>query len=386
MSEPSLPPAAADSAAILRGGRRTLRIVVAVLVLGIILSIVRNVFENRALATATMQMQTPTVVVMSAGTGAPPAQIELPGTIAAFNEAPILARTTGYVRRWNADIGARVGAGSTLVDIDAPDLDQELAQARASAAQARASLDLAKKASARWQELRAADAVSQQEADDRAGALAELDAAAKAATANVARLEELTRFKSVTAPFAGVVLRRNVEIGQLVSAGSGSPLYVVQQIDPVRVFVSVSQADAAQVKVGSAATIEVAEYPGKPFTGSVTRIAGALDPTSRTRLTEIDVPNHEGLLLPGAYAKVKLDGARATRGVLIQNSALLFRAEGPRMAVVGDGGKVSLRPVTLGNDDGKQVEVLSGVAAGERVITNPPDAIRDGDVVKVAAK
>lgn len=384
---PDLPhPSPAEASAILARGRRAMYVVAIALVVGAAFALVRNVLESRALAQAAANQQTPVVRVITAAPGGAAAAVELPGNISAFNEAPILARTTGYVRRWNSDIGARVAAGAVLVEIDAPDLDQELAQARASLVQARASLELAGKSSVRWQELRAADAVSQQEADDRAGALAELDAAAKAAAANVSRLEELARFKRVTAPFAGVIVKRDVEIGQLVSAGSGNPLYVLQQIDPVRVYVSVAQADSAQVRPGSAATISVAEYPGQPFTGTVTRVAGALDPATRTRLTEIDVANHDGLLLPGAYARVKLAGARTTRGVLVPNTALLYRAEGPRMVVIGDGDKVSLREVTLGEDNGKAVEVLSGVAAGERVVTNPPDALRDGDVVRVSAK
>jgi len=375
-----------DTAGILGHGRRALYVVVAVLVIGVVVSLVRNTIESHALAASAAEHLAPTVNVITAAAGGAAEPVELPGAISAFNEAPILARTTGYVRRWNAELGARVSAGATLVEIDAPDLDQELAQSRASLLQTRASMEVARKASARWQELRAADAVSQQEADDRAGSLAELDAAAKAAAANVSRLEELARFKSVTAPFAGVIVKRNVEIGQFVAAGSGNPLYVLQQIDPVRVFVSVSQADSPQVTPGVAATITVAEHPGRPFSGTVTRVAGALDPATRTRLTEIDVPNHEGLLLPGSYAQVKLAGARTTRGMLVPNTALLYRAEGPRMVVVGDDNKVALREVTLGADNGKEIEVLSGINAGERVVANPPDALRDGDKVRVNAQ
>ena len=210
-----------DTAGILGRGRRALYIVVAVLVIGVVFSLVRNTMESRALAMTAGEHQTPTVNVITAAAGGPAAQVELPGAISAFNEAPILARTTGYVRRWNAELGAKGAAGAPLVENDAPDLDQELAQSRAALLQTRASLEVARKASARWQELRAADAVSQQEADDRAGSLAELEAAAKAAAANVSRLEELARFKSVAAPFAGVIVKRDVEIGQLVSAGSG---------------------------------------------------------------------------------------------------------------------------------------------------------------------
>lgn len=378
------PPTSPADAAVLHRARTVLALAVAVLVIGALASLARNVIEARALAADTAARQAPSVRVLTAASGGDATEIELPGTISPFNEAPILARTSGYVRRWYVELGARVTAGEKLVDIDAPELDQELAQARASAVQARASLDLARKSSARWQELRRADAVSQQEADDRAGALAELEAAARAATANVNRLEELTRFKSVTAPFAGVIARRSVEIGQLVTAGAGDPLYVVQQVDPVRVYVSVAQSDVGNVRPGSTATITVAEQPAHPFPGTVTRIAGALDPATRTRLTEVDVANREGLLLPGAYAHVKLGRARATRGVLIPNTALLYRADGPQMAVVASGSRVALRAVTLGEDNGKEVEVLAGVSAGEQVIVNPPDGLRDGDPVRIA--
>ena len=370
----------------LRRGRRLLLGVAVVFVGGIVLAVGRNVLETRALAADAASKQTPVVAVAEAHATGEATAIDLPGTVSAFNEAALLARTSGYVRRWHGDIGQKVAAGTVLVELEAPDLDQELVQARASLAQARASADLAKATAARWAELRRSDAVSQQEADDKASAASELANAARAAEANVGRLQETTGFKQIRAPFAGVIVRRAVEVGQLVAAGSGAPLYLVQQTDPVRVFVNIAQADVGQVPAGARATIELAEHPGKPLTGTVTRVAGALDPASRTRLAEIDVPNHDGALLPGTYARVKLASARISRGVLVPNTALLFRAEGPRVAVVGAGSKVALHEVTLGADNGREVEVLSGIAAGDVVVTNPPDALLDGDLVRTVRK
>jgi RND family efflux transporter MFP subunit len=367
-------------------GRRLLTGVAVVFIGGVVIAVGRNILEARALAAETASRQTPVVAVTSAHATGEATAIDLPGTVSAFNEAALLARTSGYVRRWHAELGQKVAAGAVLVELEAPDLDQELAQARATLAQARASAELARATAARWAELRRSDAVSQQEADDKASAASELENAARAAAANVGRLEETAGFKQVRAPFAGVIVRRAVEVGQLVSAGAGTPLYVLQQTDPVRVFVNVAQADVGHVPVGSHASIEMPDRPGKPVTGTVTRVAGALDPASRTRLAEIDVPNRDGTLLPGAYARVKLASARAGRGTLVPNTALLFRAEGPRIAVVGSDSRVSLRAVTLGADNGKEVEVLTGVSAGDVVVTNPPDALVDGDVVRTVKK
>ena len=380
MSDPS-----ADAETLSRG-RRLLLGVAIVFAGGTVLSIGRNILESRALAADAAAKQTPVVAVATARATGEATAIDLPGTVTAFSEAALLARTPGYVRSWHAELGQKVAAGSVLVDLEAPDLDQELAQAKASLAQARASADLAKATAARWAELRRSDAVSQQEADDKASAASELDNAARAAAANVGRLQETSGFKQIRAPFAGVVVRRSVEVGQLVSAGSGTPLYIVQQTDPVRVFVNIAQADVGQVPAGSRVTIELPERPGKPVSGTVTRVSGALDPASRTRLAEIDVPNHDGTLLPGTYARVKLASARTSRGVLVPNTALLFRAEGPRMAVVGADSKVALHVVTLGADNGKDVEVLTGIAAGDVVVTNPPDALLDGDLVRTVRK
>ncbi len=375
-----------DDRAVLRRSRRLLLGVAVVLVAGILLSVLRNTAEFRTLAAETAAKQTPAVAIAVARPSAEGTPVEYAGSVKALNEAAVRARTAGYVRQWRADLGQRVAAGSTLVELDAPELDHELAQGRAQLAQARASADVARKAAARWQDLRQSDAVSAQEADDKAAAAAELDAAVRAAQANVSRLEELSNFKKVTAPFAGVITARSVEVGQLVAAGAGDPLYVLQQIDPIRVFISVAQADIARVPPGAAATIVVPERPGVELKGTVARVAGGLDPASRTRLTEIDVPNHDGQLLPGTYVRVRLADARHGRGVLVPNTALLFRAEGPRMAVYRDDGSVALREVTLGTDNGKEVEILSGIAAGDQVITNPPDALLDGDRVRVAKK
>lgn len=315
-------------------------------------------------------------------------ELELPGSVQAYTESPIYARTNGYLLRWYKDIGASVQKGELLADLDTPEVDQELSQAQAARQQMVAALDLARTSADRWRELRRTDSVSQQELDQKTSDYAQAQANMAAAEANVRRLQELESFKHVYAPFAGVLTRRNVDIGALVNAGnggSGKELFNLALIDPLRVYVSVPEADAPSMRVGMRAWIGLAEYPASRFGGTVVRTANAIDRNTRTLLTEVDVPNKAGRLLPGAYSQVHfnvpLNGSRLT----VPSSAMLFRSEGPSVAVVLPGDRVQLRPIVIGRDFGTSLEILQGIRASDRVVQNPPDSLESGQIVRVAA-
>jgi len=313
-------------------------------------------------------------------------ELELPGSVQAYTESPIYARTNGYLLRWYKDIGASVQKGDLLADLDTPEVDQELSQAQAARQQMVAALDLAHTSADRWRELRRTDSVSQQELDQRTSDYAQAQANMAAADANVRRLQELESFKHVYAPFTGVLTKRNVDIGALVNAGnggSGKELFNLALIDPLRVYVSVPEADAPSMRVGMRAWIGLAEYPASRFSGTVARTANAIDQNTRTLLTEVDVPNKAGRLLPGAYAQVHFDVPVNGRRLSVPSSAMLFRSEGPSVAVVGLGDHVQLRPIVIGRDFGTSLEILQGVRANDRVVQNPPDSLESGQVVRV---
>ena len=343
--------------------------------------------ESVALGSETAQLS---VVTVSAARPQPEpgsSELEVPGSVQAFTESPIYARTNGYLLRWYKDIGASVQKGDLLADIDTPEVDQEHSQAQAARQQIAAALDLARTSADRWRQLRKTDSVSQQELDQRVSDYSQAEANLAAADANVRRLDQLESFKHVYAPFAGVITRRNVDIGALVNAGnggSGKELFGLSDIDPLRVYVSVPESDAPGIRVGMPAWIGVAEFPATHFAGTVVRTANAIDATTRTLLTEVDVPNPAGRLLPGAYAQVHFRVPVGAGRLAVPSSAMLFRAEGPRIAVVGPGGKVQLRRIVIGRDFGTSLEILQGVGAGDRVIQNPPDSLEEGQVVHVA--
>jgi RND family efflux transporter MFP subunit len=331
----------------------------------------------------------PVVTVATVHRAAPQGELLLPGTVQAMREAAIYARGNGYVRRFHADIGARVRAGQLLAEIQTPEVDQELAQARASLGQVRAAYDLARSSLARWRSMVKDSAATRQELDEREAAFAAASANVAAAEANVRRLTELQSFGRVTAPFAGTLTARNVEVGQLVTAGQGPagsgarPLFVLAQADTGRVMISVPEGAAAQLRPGAVAEVLVrgveASVPGR-----VVRTAGALDPSTRTMLAEVDVPNTSGVLLPGMYAQVRLAVRSVTPGVLLPANALVVRSAGPQVALVRDG-RVHFVKVVLGRDLGTDVEVLSGLDDGATVVMNPSDEVTDGAPVRVAA-
>ncbi len=341
-----------------------------------------------ALAAETQRLSIPTVAVARPHLEQRTDELELPGNVQAYTESSIYSRTNGYLARWYKDIGSFVNQGDLLADIDTPEVDQELVQARAARQQTMAALELARTSADRWQHLRETDSVSQQELDQKLSDHSQAQANLAAADANVRRLEELESFKRIYAPFAGVITRRNIDIGALVNAGnggSGRELFALARIDPLRVYVSVPEVDAPAMRPGVPAFLEVAALPGSRFGGTVVRTANAIDANTRTLLTEINVPNPAGRLLPGSFAEVHFRIPQASRRLSVPSNAMLFRAEGPRLAVVGPDNKIQLRSIAIGRDLGTSLEILGGVGPGDRIVLNPPDSLEQGQVVRVGA-
>jgi RND family efflux transporter MFP subunit len=330
----------------------------------------------------------PFVDVVSPQASADAGEIALPGNTSAFNDTPIYARTSGYVKHWYVDIGARVKRGQLLATIETPELDQQLQQVRADLENAEANLQLAKITAARWQHLLESDSVSHQETDQAVSDLHSKQALVDSSKANVERLEQLQAFERVTAPFDGVVTARNTDIGALVQAGDNSgpkELFHMAAIQTLRVYVAVPEIYAAFVKNGEKARLTLDAFPGEVLTGTVVRNADAIDAASRTLNVELDVDNPTGRLLPGAYAFVHLRVPPHPGSVTIPSNALLFRAEGLRAGVVRNG-HVELTPISIGQDYGSTVEVISGLSARDTVIVNPSDSLANGAAVQLGAK
>jgi RND family efflux transporter MFP subunit len=343
--------------------------------------------ETDALAKETEAVSIPTVAVVQPASEPGNDELVLPGNLQAYEESPIFARTNGYLLRWYKDIGSKIEKGELLAAIDTPEVDQELSQAKASREQIKAALDLAKISADRWANLRKSDSVSQQEADQQASgyqqALANLDAA----DANLRRLEDLESFKNVYAPFSGVLTKRNVDPGALINSGAqaaGKELFDVARVDPLRVYVSVPQAYAPNMKAGMKASVTLQEFPGQKFLGTIARTADAIDPATRTLLTEVDVPNKNGKLLPGSFGQVHFATGTSVPRTTIPVNAMLFRAEGPRVAVVDKDDKVHLRPISIGRDFGATLEILGGLDASDQIVINPSDSLEEGQQVHVA--
>ena len=331
----------------------------------------------------TRDLATPTVTVVSPAPGKPNAAIALPAEVKAFVEAPIYARASGYLKRWLVDIGANVKAGQLLAEIDTPELDQDLARARAELARAEAGLALAQTTAARWTELLKTSSVSEQETAEKKADLALKVAAVEAERANLHRLENLKSFARVVAPFDGTLTARKTDTGQLITAGGSHELFRLAQTATLRVFVSVPQTLARAVAPGQNAEVTFPELPGRKFQAKVVRTAGAVDADSRTLLTELSLDNARGELLAGSYAQVRFTEARIAPALTLPSNALLFR-EGMQVGLVGPDGKVALRNIKLGRDFGKTVEVLDGITPTDRVILNPSDSLTAGAAVRVS--
>jgi len=378
---PPLPPAPPRSALLMVG------LILLLLIGGGIFTMLMRMHSSRVLANETEQESIPTVAVVRPLAEKPDEELVLPATLQAYEESPIYARTNGYLLHWYKDIGSRVKQGELLADIDTPEVDQELLQARATRQQVAAQLDLAKINADRYVNLRKTDSVSQEEADQQTSGYQQAQANLAAADANVHRLQELESFKHVYSPFTGVLTKRTVDPGALINAGAGAAgreLFDVARVDPLRVYVSVPQNYSPAIKTGANAVVTLQEYPGQKVVGTVVRTAEAIDPTTRTLLTEVDVPNKQGQLLPGSFGEVHFQVGMGARKVTLPVNTMLFRAAGAQVAVIGGDGKVDLRPITIGRDYGTTLEILGGVEVGDRVVVNPADSLEQGQQVNVA--
>jgi len=360
-------------------------IVVALVILGALMMFQRRA-QFQALAKDTETLAVPTVAVIHPTAEGAAEDFVLPSTLQAYVESPIYARTNGYLVKWYHDIGSRVRKGDLLADIETPEVDQQLMQARADLVTAQANENLSQITEARYSDLLKTDGVSKQEVDNATGDLAAKRAIVQSAAANVRRLEELKSFQKVYAPFNGVITQRNIDIGTLINAGNGGTsqqLFYLAQTDPIRVYVNVPEAYAPSIHKGLGAYLELAQYPGQRFQGEVVRTAEAIDLATRTLLTEVDVPNKAGLLLPGGYAQVHLQIHVRSERLQVPVNALLFRSEGLRAVVIDANHRVHLQALDIGRDYGTSLEVLTGLKPDDWIVLNPPDSIENGEEVHV---
>lgn len=371
------------------GGRTALLLAVTALVaLGTVVfsGIHSRVAAESRLKQRTEQAAIPTVAVVFPKEGAPTQEIVLPGTTQAFIDAPIYARTNGYLKHWYFDIGARVQKGQLLAEIETPEIDQQLQQARADLDTAQANLNLAKITAARWQDLVSTGSVSQQETDQAVSNLSAVKAGAESSAANVRRLEQLQSFERIYAPFDGIITARNTDIGALIDAGANSQpkeLFHMAAIRTLRVYVAVPEVYSRAAHSGAAAGLTLDEFPGQIFRGTLVRNANAIDLASRTLLVEVDIDNPTGQLLPGAYVFVHLKLPDEARSVTIPSNALIFRKEGLQVGLVRDG-KAKLVPVKISRDYGNAVEIVSGLQPTDAVIVDPSDSLVDGTPVRTS--
>jgi RND family efflux transporter MFP subunit len=364
-----------------------LLIAVIVIVMLVLSGIIPRLRSRKALAAETDALAAPTVLVVQPKRGAPSQEIILPGNIQAFVDAPIYARTNGYLKRWYFDIGSHVKQGQLLAEIESPEVDQQLSQAQADLGTASANLQLSQITANRYSDLIKQDAVSQQETDNAVSDLASRNTVVKSAQANVDRLKQLVSFEKVYVPFDGVVTARNTDIGQLIDSGAAGgqarSLFQIAAVNKLRVFISVPQIYSQAATPGLTADLTFAEFPGRRFQGKLVRTAKAIDPMARTLNVEVDVDNAKGELLPGAYAEVHLKLKERIPTLTIPVSALLFRQEGLRVAVAKSDSTAELLPVTLGRDFGDFAEITTGLTGQEQIISNPPDSIIDGERLNI---
>ena len=360
-----------------------LLVVLAIAALIAVLGIVPRVRARSKLQQQTEALAAPSVVVAKPQMGAPSQEIVLPGNVQAYVDSGIYARTDGYLEKWYFDIGSHVKKGQLLAVIASPEVDKQLAQAKSDLATAEANASYAKTQAVRYQELLKSNAVTQQDTDNFTTQAASTRTEVQSALANVERLEQLVGFEKIYAPFDGTITARNVDIGTLINSGTSLELFHLSQESVLRVYVNVPQIYSPACVPGVVATLTLAEYPGKVFSGKIVRTAKAIDPTSRTLLVEVDVKNPTGELYPGAYAQVhfKLQNTRPT--LILPVSTLMFRSEGLRIGVVENGNTAKLLPITIGRDNGDTVEVVEGLSPDDEVIQSPPDSLIDGEKVQV---
>jgi RND family efflux transporter MFP subunit len=344
-----------------------------------------RVAAQSTLTRSTEEAAVPFVNVIHPKDGAPLEELILPGNTQAFSDTPIFARTNGYLKRWYFDIGAHVKRGDLLAEIETPEIDKQLQQARAELATAQANHHLADTTAARWQFLLESDSVSKQETDEKIADLSARKATVDSNASNVRRLEDLQSFQKVYAPFDGILTARNTDVGALIDAGAnsaGKELFHLAAINTLRVFVAIPEVYSRAALTGAAAFLTLDEFPGRSFRGILARTSNSIDQASHTLLTEVDVPNPDGRLLPGAYVSVHFKMPQTVRSVVVPSNTLLFRSEGLRVALVRDG-QVQLAPVKIGRDYGSTVEVISGLRAGDDVVLDPADSLISGAPVRI---
>ena len=371
-------------------GRKALLLVAVLVILAAVLAvggILPRLRAQKVLAKRTDQLALADVVVAKPTLGQPSEELVLPGNMFAYVDSPIYARTDGYLEKWYFDIGAHVRKGQLLATIASPEVDQQLAQAKADLATAIANSGYAKKQAARYTELLKSNAVATQDTENFVTQAASSSTQVKSAQANVDRLEQLVGFEKVYAPFTGTVTARDVDIGTLINAGAGASagqeMFHMDDEHIMRVYVNVPQVDSPSCTAGTPADLTLEQFPGRRFHGKVVRTARAIDPASRTLLVEVDVPNPNGTLVPGDYTEVHFRLHMVKQTLVIPAAALLFRQEGLRVATVVDGNKAKLLPITIGQDDGNVVQVTEGLTPDDLVIQSPPDSIIDGETVRV---
>src|SRR6202034_4015489 len=371
--------------------RRTgLWIILALLVIAaiVVAGLLPRLHARAALKDRTNDLAVPTVNVMHPKLGAPQTEIILPGNIQAFTDSPIYARTNGYLRKWYVDIGGRVKQGQLLADIETPEVDQALDQARADLNTAQANYQLSAITAKRYEDLLKTDSVSKQDVDNAHGDFEAKKATVDSAAANLKRLEELQAFEKIYAPFDGVITARNTDVGHLINSGAGGPaaeLFHIAAIRTLRVYINVPQQYSQAAKAGILANLTLQEFPGRKFPGKLVRTADAIDLASRTLLVEVDVDNAGGELLPGAYTEVHLEVPSGVTALILPVSALILRGDLLQVGTLQDGNKASLQTVTLVHDLGSTVEIVAGLKPEDSVITNPPDSLVSGETVRVVS-
>jgi RND family efflux transporter MFP subunit len=343
---------------------------------------------NAQLAQETQELAVPVVAVIHPKAGAPQQEIVLPGDMQPFTDAPIYARINGYLKKWYADIGAHVKAGQLLAEIDAPEVDQQLQQARADLATAQANLHLAEITATRYKDLLKTESVAQQDVDNAVGNYEARNTAVESAQSNVKRLEETQSFEKIYVPFDGIITARNTDIGALIDSGSGGgparELFHIAAVNRLRVYINVPQIYTPHLRLGLHADLVLRELPGRKFEGTVVRDSGAIDSTTRTMLAEIDVNNPTGELKPGAYVEVHLKMPTSVTTFTLPVNATIFKSAGMQVATVKNNKTIALVPITIGRDFGSEIEVLDGLKADDSVVINPPDSLIDGENVKVS--
>jgi RND family efflux transporter MFP subunit len=374
-------------------GSKVTRVVMLLLIVIVVALVVLWGISSRRQANAQLSVETrdlaiSTVSVIHPKLGAPQQEIVIPGDMQPYTDAPIFARTSGYLKKWYADIGANVKAGQLLAEIDSPEVDQQLLQARADLSTAQANMSLAEITATRYKDLLKTDSVAQQDVDNATGNYDARRTTVESAQANVKRLQDMQSFEKVYAPFDGVLTARNTDVGQLIDSGSSGgtsrELFHIAAVNPLRVYINVPQFDSPEIRPGLRAELVLTEFPGRRFQGTVVRSSGAIDSTSRTLLTEVDVDNSARLLKPGGYVEVHLKLPSPVNTFTLPVNATIFKSAGLQVAIVKNGKTISLIPVTPGRDFGTEIEIVAGLKGDDWVVLNPSDSLSEGAVVRVA--